>query len=496
MTTRRIRATPALRRPDPLLPAGGYYASGLTLRQRLGTAGVAGAVVLAELLLAVGVVRPGAHILLLGLAGAVGLALAFAFPFLTICVFLVLIATVLDSALVSVSFGVTASAPEVVLGVLLVVALVRPRRRTLGGAPGVALLVFLGLLVIASVLSVQAGRVDAHTSRDFTLPYSYLLFYFVVVRLVPEPERVRRLLVVAVAFAAVTGAVGALIALSGQGNGTIQRLTGNAVSHDEGLDRVRLPGVALAYGLIWYPILEVVRSREHRGWWIAAIAGMLANILVSANRNMWVGLLFGLALLLLVGGDLTRRRVLGGLVGAAVAIALLVLVGPGKVGVSSATSPLLQRGQTLLNPGQEIQDQSLRDRGTETVAAWRSLQGHFVFGLGVGAPFGITLQRYLPGGRIDVSTQTFLHNQYLYLIVAGGVGALAAFLVFLGVPLVEAWRSRNRDPAVLAIMLGLAMIMLSALVMLTFGDYAFLTLLALMAGSVRVLTRAPSPAPT
>src|SRR3954453_5762357 len=208
---------------------------------------------------------------------------------------------------------------------------------------------------------------------------------------------------------------------------------------------------------------------------------------------MWLGLIFGFALIIAVGGPATRRRLLLSSVAAAAAIALLVLAGPQAVGPSSKLAPLVKRGETLLSPGNELQDQSLRDRGNETEAAWKALQGHWALGLGVGAPFGVSFRDSLGGGRYQDVDQTFLHNQYLYLIVAGGVGALLAFLVFLGSTLLRAWRDRGRDPTLTALFAGVAMIMLSAFVMVAFVDYTFMALLSLIAGAVFVLSGGTRP---
>lgn len=466
-------------------------------RARLRIAATALAIVLAEVVVAATVVEPRlTRVLLLGVAAA-GLAFAFVLPFATACIFLGLSASVLYDSYFSFRAGVQVTAPQVVLAALLLVAVVRPRRASWGGFAGAALLAFLCVLVLATFTAVSAGRVDLHTGVNSVRPFFLLTFFWVVVRLFPEPERARKLLVAAAVLAAGTGVVELATSVAGSVASPLQD-PGHGLISDAGLGgllRVRLPGVALAYGLFWWIGAQAIGGERRKPLWMALWAASVVCILISFNRNMWLGVILGLALVLVVAGAQTRGRLLGALAAATAGIALVVIVGPQLVGPTSALEPLVKRGSTLLSPGRELsQDSSLRSRSHETLVAWRAVRGNLGLGLGPGAEFGVFFDANLGGGRYQRAPQTFLHNQYLFLIVSAGVGALAAFLAYLLAILATAWRARRRDALYGTLLTGVVMTMISATVMISFADPAFLVLLGLVGGVVRVGATSGPPA--
>lgn len=452
---------------------------------------VVGGVLAVELVVAVAIVKPGYAKLLLALGGVGALALVALVPFLAACLYLALTASILYSTFFSVHLGVNASAPEMLLGALLLVAVVNPRRHTWGGAAGGAIAVFLAVVIGASALAISAGRVDLHSCFDQGRSFWMLTFYYVIVRLFPEPRQVRRLLAVAIGLAAVSGVVALAVALGGSVNSFLQD-SGRQTIYDQGFNgflRVRLPGVALAYSLFWVAVAAVAVSRRRRFAWGLGLTGMVIGIVVSFNRNMWIGLILGLAVMIALGGTRIRYRLVLTLVVAAAGIFVLVLSGPDIAGPKSGLHPIVERGSTLLSPKAEANDPSLRDRGKETQQAWSVVKHHLVTGLGPGAQWGTFYQEDLGNGTFLRVPQVFLHNQYLYLVVAGGVFALAAFLGYLLVVLRTAWRWRTRDPALPALLVGVIMIMLSSIVMISFTDENFVATLALIGGAVAVLAR-------
>lgn len=456
---------------------------------------VVGGVLAVELVVAVAIVKPGYAKLLLALGGVGALALVALVPFLAACLYLALTASILYSTFFSVHLGVNASAPEMLLGALLLVAVVNPRRHTWGGAAGGAIAVFLAVVIGASALAISAGRVDLHSCFDQARGFWMLTFYYVIVRLFPEPQQVRRLLAVAIGLAAVSGVVALAVALGGSVNSFLQD-SGRQTIFEQGSTsflRVRFPGVALSYGLFWVAVVAVAASRRKRAAWSLALTGMAIGIVVSFNRNMWVGLILGLAVMIGIGGARVRYRLVLGLVTAAAGIFVLVLSGPEVAGPTSGLHPLVERGSTLLSPKAEANDSSLRARGQETQQAWSAVSGHLVTGLGPAVPWGTFFSEDLGNGTYRRSPQLFLHNQYLYLVVVGGVFALAAFLAYLLVIMRNAWVARARDPMLPALLVGVVMIMLSATVMISFTDDYFVATLALIGGAVASLSR-PEPA--
>jgi O-antigen ligase len=250
-----------------------------------------------------------------------------------------------------------------------------------------------------------------------------------------------------------------------------------------GIPRIRLPGIALAYPLFWYAALQIPRTRgAARLGWTLAILGMTANLALSLNRNMWAGLLLGLAVLMFIGGVRVRRPVGIGVLALVGAVALIAIAG-----IQVDRGPLsgfAERGQTLFSPEKTTQENSLQDRGKETEQAWRTVKQHPVIGIGPGAEFGVYFDELQPGGMTYKRThQLFLHNQYLYLLLICGIPGLLAFLGFLTAAVGRArWHLSDTDISTWAV--GVGMIALSAFVMISIADAASALAIGLLCGAI------------
>jgi O-antigen ligase len=314
-----------------------------------------------------------------------------------------------------------------------------------------------------------------------------VLLFFVVVRLFPDRRALDRLMVFAAVLGALTGVVSVLLATTHHLPALFQTVGQGFAQEQQGitgdLNRVRLPGAALAYGLLWFAALRMLRGRgAARAGWALVVAGMIVNLALSFNRNMWVGALAGLAALLVLGGVRVRRSfALGGSI-AAVTVAICLLAGVG-VSKKSPVEPIIQRGTTLLNPRAVTQENSLEDRAHETQKALVAIEAHPLQGVGPGAEFGVSYSERQADGSYRPAPQLFLHDQYLYLVLAAGIPALLAFLCFLVAVLRRGWRLLG-DPDVMVWTVGVGMIMLSAFVMITYAAADMLTILMLLAGAI------------
>jgi O-antigen ligase len=255
-----------------------------------------------------------------------------------------------------------------------------------------------------------------------------------------------------------------------------------------GIPRIRLPGIAIGYPLFWYTALQIPRARGMgRLGWTLALIGIVVNLALSLNRNMWAGLLVGLAVLLIIGGVRVRRPVA---VGLAVLVSAIAVIAIGGVQVDRGPlAGFAERGSTLFSPGQTTRENSLQDRGKETEQAWRTVKEHPVIGIGPGAEFGVYFDELQPGGGYKRTKQLFLHNQYLYLALICGVPGLLAFVAFL-LSSVAAARRYVDDTDVATWAVGIGMIALSAVVMISFADAASALAIGLLAGAIAAATSA------
>ena len=213
---------------------------------------------------------------------------------------------------------------------------------------------------------------------------------------------------------------------------------------------------------------------------------MALNIAVSQNRNMWVGLVIGFALLTVFGGARLRYRVVVA-TGVLAAGAVLLLSAGLQVDDRSRFAPIVERGTTLFDPTAVGQEKSLTHRGEETELAWRAASENLLFGIGPGTNFGVTFGERRPDGTTRTTTQNFVHNQYLYLLMIGGIPLIATFLCFLGSVLRRA--AAGLDDTVLPLTVGLVMIMVSAVVMIYYSSFDMVATIAVLAGVLVAWTR-------
>jgi len=445
---------------------------------------LAGMVLLAEAVVAAGVVVPRLSIVAkLAFLAAAGV-LVLRWPMIAATAVLAGAASVVSPTIVTVELGPwDLRGHELALAALLVAAVLVPRRRSWGGLAGGLLAVFLAAVGLGTGLAILDGRTDLSDGFNWARNFAPLLLFYPVVRLFPGEVRVRRLLTVAALLGGLSGLVALMIALGAPMDWLFAGSTELFVDPDAQsvLPRLRLPGVALAYALLWYAVSRGLASagRSRLGWVIVA-AGMVASLALSFNRNMWVGAVFGLALLMVVGGGRLRRGlVLAVVVGATVGAAAFLVGLEGDR--DSPLAPVIARGQTLLDPQAVARSDSLQARFSENDEAWEAFSQRPLTGIGAGTSFGVFFNDQVDG-VYRRTEQFFLHNQYLYLLLIGGVPALAAFAGFLIGVFAAARRSVGEHVVPCAV--GLAMILLSAVVMISFADSNMAAALALLAGAL------------
>jgi O-antigen ligase len=217
------------------------------------------------------------------------------------------------------------------------------------------------------------------------------------------------------------------------------------------------------------------------------LAGILADIAVSFNRNMWLGLAFGAILMAVLGGAAVRHRLALGVAIATAGVAVLVVFGTSAT-QEQFVQPIVKRGSTILNPSKTSHESSLEERAKETSHALEVIDEHPLFGVGAGASFNVFKEVPISTGSFIIGTTTeaqlYLHNQYLYLILIAGIPGLIAFVFFLGSALLKALRRVPRDPAITGLGVGIAMIMISSVVAIYFTVDDMTGILGLLAGMI------------
>ncbi|MBK5218720.1 MAG: O-antigen ligase family protein [Thermoleophilia bacterium] len=440
-----------------------------------------------EALLARGVVGEGLSRPLLLFAGVVAAAFVLRFPLATAFVFFGLTDFIFYPTFFAVELGPLSVRPhELALAGLFALALIRPEKQTWGGAAGAALAAFLAMLALSGGLAVLDGQAALTDVFNWGRPFALLTFFYVVVRLFPRPEQRRALLTAGAVLAALAGGVALLIAL-GSGIGDSLKGGGESIVKEEegaaGLLRVRLAGLSMAYALFWYVAVRISAARVgRRAGWALVMLGMAVAILISFNRNMWLGIIAGLVMMMVAGGPFVRNRLA---IALAISVAGIVLLASfGSATDSRLLDPVVQRASTLLNPSRVEASSSLTDRDLENSVAWPAAQRNALLGIGPGVDFGVYNREFVGPHSIQVEPQLFLHNQYLYLLLICGVPGLLAFLFFLGIPIVRAFKRIPTDPAVTACAVGIVTIMISSIVAIYFSVEDMTAVLGLLTGVI------------
>jgi O-antigen ligase len=456
------------------------------------TAAFALAVLLLEVVLAHGVVGPQISKLVFLFIGVLVIALIFRFPMATALMVVFLSDFVFYPTYFAHQVGPVSVRPhELALAALLAVAILKPKRETWGGTAGGALAAFYGLLALSAMIAVKNGSTSLSDAFNFSRPLFQLSIFYVVVRLFPGAADRRTLMLGTAIIAAATGVIAVLTAF-GAGFGDALQAAGSqtikAENGAEGIDRVRLPGLSAGYALFWYVVIQIISRKHQRSplWWLI-LAGITIDILISFNRNMWLGVAIGFVLMLVIGGVYVRGRLASGIAVLFSAIALFLAFGS-TTSSDTVVTPIVQRGETLFNPSKTSKESSLQARFKETSEAWKTAENHLVFGVGPGVPFGVVDQELVRSGTLITGLrrppQLFLHNQYLFIVLLAGVPGLIAFLVFLISPLRTAFTRRPRDPAIAACGIGIALIMLSAIVAIYFTVEDMTAMLGLLTGVI------------
>jgi hypothetical protein len=456
--------------------------------RRIRTAVLIGGLLIFEALIGVAVASSHVKYAILLVAGVAGFWLIWRYPLAGCVGCMFLVAGIIRADYYHFSFaGHLFYGYELVLVVLLLRAIIEPRRHTWGGAAGAWLAAFLAILLLSTGLAIQAHHTSLNNAINWGRVFFSMTFFWVVVRLAPDRRRLGILFLAGIALGALSGIVGLVLALAGNVHSVFQDagmqiLVPSTIGH---LLRVRMPGLGLGFMLLWVAIVWLIRDRRPKWLWAISIPWIIIDILVSQNRNMWVIGVLSLVLVMLIAGPRVRGRVIISLVVMAAAIAILVAAPSGGGQGPTPLTPIISRASTILNPREVSESSSASDRSYEDRLGWANAQHHLAIGIGAGVSYGATLQSG-SGSSVTTEPRLFLQNQWLYLLVITGIPGVATWMLFILTTLRDAW---SRGTPVESRLLGISVLGLSltAIVMLSFTDGGFLIGLALSAAAIFLL---------
>ncbi len=209
----------------------------------------------------------------------------------------------------------------------------------------------------------------------------------------------------------------------------------SALTADQtGFLRVRPPGLTTVYVVSAFALARVLwgpaRGRG-AGWAIVAVS--MTGVVLSLNRNMLLGLVFGLSAAALVAKQ--RHRVVVFAATAAAVLSAAVLLAQGS---AIASNPVVARFASITNYSQ-LQTQTLNDRFYENRIAMQRIRAHPIGGLGWGPAYGAVLESS-DDGFLVTTPRTFMHEQYLWIWMRAGIVGLVALLTMLALGIITGVR--------------------------------------------------------
>ncbi len=217
-------------------------------------------------------------------------------------------------------------------------------------------------------------------------------------------------------------------------------------------------------------------------WPAVAVPAMLVALAVTLSRNVWVGALLAVSVLLVA----RRPRLLVGV--------------PIVLAVALVFSPVRQRALSVFDPSNATN----QDRVSMLKSGVAMIRDHRLTGVGPNRVPAEYLAHYKRPDAVDPpdqpgSTRAHLHNVIVQIAAERGLPALAAWLWFVASAAVGLWSRMRRGPASAIAAAGLAAIvaMLAAgLFEHNFGDSEFLMLfLGLITLPYAAWAGAPAAAP-
>lgn len=285
----------------------------------------------------------------------------------------------------------------------------------------------------AVVFGVAVGMENGASLHEAAFSMRYMLFYAAfwpaLVAFAYDRALVIRLVCIGVAAVAVLTVAQLIVGSSRQlfliGSSD---LSGSLSTSDTGFLRVRPPGMTSVYVVAAFALARVLwgpaRGRM-LGWLMVALT--ITGIAISANRNMAVGLVAGLAAAAVFTRQRHRVTVLATTVVAVIAALVLLAQSSATIG----SNPVVSRFASVTNYS-ELQTQTLDDRYYENGIALQRLHAHPITGLGWGPDYGAYLLTSDYGFLVS-TPRPFMHEQYLWIWMRAGIiglGALIAMLAF------------------------------------------------------------------
>jgi hypothetical protein len=384
--------------------------------------------------------------ILVGLAAVACALIVVKKPEIGLLGYLVITSTIIDEGLlprVSVGVGrlvLTDLILLVLFGVTIVRLLVEKDFKLNPTPLDLPILAFVGLALFASFYAIQQGTLTINQSLgEMRSIVSYLAF-FLVTQLIRSKAQVTFFLRGVLYLSLVVAAAMVVQFLVGDAvhilPGRVETVTVQNASY-AGITRVLPPGQSLIF-FACIALVAVLLTRSIQGQTLTRVAqlGLIGlAIVLTFNRNFWIGVAISLAAMIVLVGYAGRRRLAIFLLLGVVLASLFVPVVEAEPGgkVTGLINAFSARFVSLIS-GDPLNENSMQFRYVENSYAIPEIGRSPLIGSGLGATYRPT-DRRLDWEEYD--GRAYIHNGHLWIILKTGFLGYAAFLVMSGVLL---WR--------------------------------------------------------
>ena len=334
-----------------------------------------------------------------------------------------------DNPPIPIGFGTLYISDAILLslfGLFIIRWMVEPQFRIVRTPLDLPLLAFYGVAVLSTLIAILQGSLPFHQSLEELRIVTNYLTFFVVTNLVREKRQLVLLWRGILLLAAIVAVATIVQYLLGESvtiiPGRVETLSTEGVEYS-GVARIIPPGQSLI--LVGFVTMGV-RLSQYRLSWTSLLAllhwGLVGSaLLLSFNRNFWLGAGLALLLLAVLGEGRHRQRLVGWVLVSAL-LAATILLPLASVPDSRAANLVSASIGRLTSLGEretfQDSDSSLRWRDFEYAYALPQIASHPLLGLGLGAryrPFVLGMDHDAYDGR------AYVHNGHIWILVKSGL---------------------------------------------------------------------------
>ena len=302
-----------------------------------------------------------------------------------------------------------------------------------------AVLMFMVAILITSLVGLVFNNVYLSKMVETARSYSFYLMFFVTLLCLRERRNMRILMATLLVMAVI---VAILMFVQFAVGDRFQVFLGNIRVESFGgyAGRILPPGAELIWMVVPFVIarIPIVTPRVQR-WLVASLALLFGGLLLTFTRSVWMGTLFSMTIMGILGRGAVRRGVLRMFLAMAAFVAvLLVVLQLVSTENENYVTPYVKRFTSIFNPESYEEGSSANVRMEEIEAAWPKIVEKPWFGVGVGGTYTYVEAWDDRDHHHYWQAVTYIHNAYVLLLTHTGVVGFTTCMVMFATFFVRA----------------------------------------------------------